>query len=237
MVILSDKLKKLQEIKVQLKQEQEKLTNFLKDKHAELYSWMLQNHIDPANLKDYGANLAVALAISFGASFLKTNASVNPSPKPAEFRVVNAQELYNLSEEKKAAIVWNHYGDVIKTVAEKYDIDYKVIFATIMVESGGNTYAVRNEPAIGDASYGLGQMLYGTARGLGFTGNPQDLFDPKTNIELVGMYHKRNLNVYGNLSTDELIVAYNAGSPYNYPHPGHLAKFNRWLNLVSKVVS
>ena len=105
-----------------------------------------------------------------------------------------------------------------------------------MVKRDGNTYARREEPQISDASYGLGQILYGTARGLGFDGKPDELYDPETNIDLIGKYHKRTVERYGELSVDQLVTAYNAGNPYGSPYPGHLVKFNNWLTKLSDLM-
>lgn len=104
-----------------------------------------------------------------------------------------------------------------------------------MVESGGDTFAIRHEPRINDASYGLGQLLYGTARGLGYRGTPEGLYDPETNIYLIAKYHKRNFDHYQDLNSEQLTVAYNTGSPFKRPHPGHLAKFDKWYNSLANM--
>lgn len=72
----------------------------------------------------------------------------------------------------------------IDHAAQEHGISQAWIEAIIAQESGGNPDATRQEPAIRDASYGLMQILYGTAKGLGYTGEPSGLLDPATNIEL-----------------------------------------------------
>ncbi|MFA6981973.1 MAG: transglycosylase SLT domain-containing protein [Patescibacteria group bacterium] len=237
MVVLSDSIKALQNIKQNLLDEQKKLIELLKHKNAELYAWVVDNKVDLTNLKPFAANIAAAFVIGMTVSF----GSRSPSPQidPIEpFAPLETNDLKGLDEVEKAEKVWSSYGKVIETVADKYNLDPKVIFATVMIESGGDRYAIRPEPAIGDASYGLGQILFGTARGLGFDGTPKDLFDPKVNIELIGIYHRRNLNVYGeNLTLEQLVTAYNAGSPYSYPTYGHLQKFDKWLDIVGRISS
>lgn len=57
-----------------------------------------------------------------------------------------------------------------------------LVKAMIAVESSFNPKAYRLEAKINDASRGLMQILLRTARGVGFTGQPDELFDPKTNI-------------------------------------------------------
>jgi len=218
-----------------LKNKKKTLIEKFKSDHPEIYAWLVENHIDLQNLGKYSANIATALAITFSA-----NTSVNtiaPKPLTPYVKVIEKEELYGLNEEEKGKLVWERYGHIIKRVAEKYDLDPGVIFATIMVESGGNTYAIRHEPQINDSSYGLGQILYGTAVLIEYEGTPQQLFDPETNIELIGRYHRRNLDVYGNLSPQQLTTAYNTGNPYSYALPGHIDKFNKWFNKVERFIS
>jgi hypothetical protein len=54
--------------------------------------------------------------------------------------------------------------------------------AVIAAESAFNPEAVRGEPAIGDASYGLMQLLLKTARALGYTGPIENLKNPMVSI-------------------------------------------------------
>jgi hypothetical protein len=60
----------------------------------------------------------------------------------------------------------------------------------VQQESGFDPRAYRSEPQIMDASYGLVQILYGTARGIGYTGSPEGLYDVDTNL-LYGMKYFR----------------------------------------------
>lgn len=68
--------------------------------------------------------------------------------------------------------------------------DPRDVLATIAVESSFNTNAYRAEPQLGDASYGLMQVLSRTARDMGYSGAADGLFDPETNIR-VGMAYMR----------------------------------------------
>lgn len=217
-----------------LKNKKRELIEKFKTEHPEIYSWLVENHIDLQSLGKYSANIATALAVTFS-----TNTAVNtiiPKPLTPHVKIIEKEELYGLNEDERGGLVWERYGHIIKRVAKKYDLDSGVIFATIMIESGGNTYAIRHEPQIGDSSYGLGQILFGTAVLLEYEGSPQQLYDPETNIELIGRYHRRNLDVYGNLSPQQLTIAYNTGNPYSTPHPGHLDKFNRWFSKVERFI-
>jgi len=118
--------------------------------------------------------------------------------------------------------------------AKKYDLSPNLIRATILVESGGNSNAYRFEKRLNDASYGLGQILSGTARGLGFKGNLQDLYDPDVSIDLIGKYYKRVIEKYGNLPIENLVRAYNTGSPQGQPYPGHLEKFKNYFSELAE---
>ena len=216
-----------------LKVQQQELVEILKTKHYDAYKWFQENNIDLFDLKVYSASLAAAVVVAMSVS----QGPVETPKLTLPVHVVTVTELQGLSEEQKADLVWKRYGHVIERNSGKYDLDPGLIFATIMLESGGNTNAIRHEPQIGDASYGLGQILYGTARGIGFDGSAQDLFDPEVNIELIARYHKRNQEVYGgSLTPQELTIAYNSGSPYSAPHPGHITKFNKWFSKVANYI-
>ena len=207
--------------------QQNQLLEEIKRKHEDFYLWATHNEVDLRNLKKYSATITAALLISLSAANAKP-LEQKPQLVPM-VQVIQPAELRVLDEDAKAKLVWKRYGNTIHRASQKYNVDSNLIFSTIMVESGGNTYAIRQEPRIGDASYGLGQILYGTAVGIGYEGSPDSLYDPEVNIDLVGRYHKRNLEVYGGkLTTDQLITAYNTGNPYSYALPGHLAKFYKW---------
>jgi len=61
-------------------------------------------------------------------------------------------------------------------------VSRNLVKAMIAVESGFKPTAYRAEPHINDASRGLMQVLYATARGTGWIGTEQSLYDPATNI-------------------------------------------------------
>jgi hypothetical protein len=234
------RLKQIQDQTAKLKEREEELINELKTKHHDFYLWMVKNHVNPHNLSRYGASVATALTLVMKPGDFSIKYVPDP-PKPQNLapivQVIEVDELKGLSEDEKLKLVKERYGHIVKRVAEKYSLDPKLLYATIMLESGGNTYAIRHEPQINDASYGLGQILYGTARGLGFEGEPNDLFDPEVNIELIGKYHRRNADVYGSeLTPQQLTIAYNSGSPYNTPYPGHMSKFDKWFEKVGNLL-
>lgn len=122
------------------------------------------------------------------------------------------------------------YMEIIKKVADKYNLDPQVIYATIMTESEGDESAFRYEPHIKDASLCMGQILISTAKQLGFTGDPKEMYKPEVCIDLVGKYHRNMLDTHGDLSLNQLAAAYNTGSPWKRPVPGHISRFRMWYN-------
>jgi soluble lytic murein transglycosylase-like protein len=211
------------------------LLDKLKLKNPAVYDWFLSRGIEVQNLGKYTSGIAMAIALVTArpvqpVQALETAPAIQASVKP-----ITVSELKGKTDLERANLVWTRYGYLIRLSAEKYDLDPNLIFATIMVESGGNTYAIRQEPRIHDASYGLGQLLYNTARGIGYRGTPEGLFDPAVNIDLIAKYHRRNFDHYKDLDSVELTTAYNTGSPYKRPHPGHLTKFDKWYNSLANL--
>lgn len=93
-----------------------------------------------------------------------------------------------------------------------------VVKGMIAVESRFVPTAIRQEPtyrcpldgSVGDASRGLMQILHCTARGLGFTGTVQELFDPATNLRLGIRYLVDRLTAHSG-DTWAAVSAYNNG--------------------------
>ena len=76
------------------------------------------------------------------------------------------------------------FDNEISQAAATYNVPESWIRATIQTESSWDPNAFRNEPTIQDASYGLMQLLWRTAKGLGFTGAATELYNPALNIDL-----------------------------------------------------
>jgi soluble lytic murein transglycosylase-like protein len=208
------------------------LLNTLKTKNPAVYDWFVSRSIDLQNLGKYTSGLAMAIAFATAQPVIPSQGTPTKQVQEQKVQIIQVSELKGKNDIERATLVWSRYGHLIRAAAEEYDLDPNLIFATIMIESGGNTYAIRQEPRIHDASYGLGQILYGTARGIGYRGTPEGLFDPETNIKLIAKYHKRNYDHYKDLNPQELTVAYNTGSPYKKAWPGHLKKFDKWYNSL-----
>lgn len=83
----------------------------------------------------------------------------------------------------------NAYDVYIHEAALEYGVPSELIKAVIGQESAFRANAYRAEPKISDASIGLMQILYGTAKGEGYTGQVGDsrsltgLYAPATNIK------------------------------------------------------
>lgn len=101
----------------------------------------------------------------------------------------------------------------IAAASQRYQVPEEWIRAVIETESSWNPNAYRWEAKIGDASYGLMQILGKTAIGLGFDGDVyHDLYDPAVNIDLGTMDLAQLIRAYGN-DFRRVYSAYNSGKP------------------------
>lgn len=66
---------------------------------------------------------------------------------------------------------------MIDAKAREHGVPVPLAHAVVRIESNYNPRAV------GGRALGLMQIKHATARGLGFTGSREDLFDPETNLE------------------------------------------------------
>jgi soluble lytic murein transglycosylase-like protein len=107
------------------------------------------------------------------------------------------------------------FKGIIEENAARFQVPESWIRAVILAESFGDPLAYRAEPQINDASYGLMQVLYGTAKGLGYTGPAAGLYDPAVNVmlgtKLLGQLKAR----YGD-DLAKVYSAYNSGSATAY---------------------
>lgn len=107
----------------------------------------------------------------------------------------------------------NLYNELIQKVSNIHNVDYSLIKAIIARESAFNPKAYKYEPHRNDASYGLMQILYQTAKNLGFKGKPEDLYEPYTNLYYSTLFLKHLIYRHKNLP--DAIASYNMG----YPRP------------------
>lgn len=101
------------------------------------------------------------------------------------------------------------YDELIRKWAGKYGLHPAFVKAIIKAESSFNPLAYRAEPALQDASYGLMQILFTTAKGIGYQGHPEGLYDPDLNIQFGAKYLSLQLRRFG--SEELAAAAYNAG--------------------------
>lgn len=88
--------------------------------------------------------------------------------------------------------------------------------AFVEVESGFNPTAYRFERHLNEASYGLMQVLASTARDMGLTGSPEEMYDPGTSLRIGIAYSRWTWDFLsrrlGSEPTEaQWIGAYNAG--------------------------
>lgn len=127
---------------------------------------------------------------------------------------------------------------IVETVAEINEVSTLLLDAIVATESSYDRYAMRYEPtysshvlAEGFArennitieterqlhkfSFGLCQIMGGTARSLGFKGPLTQLLDPETNLTMACSYISMLTNRYPN-DVRDVISGYNAGTPKMY---------------------
>ena len=97
------------------------------------------------------------------------------------------------------------YLEIIDSASKYYNITPGMIAAIIHQESRGNYAAEGRADEVG-----LMQIKPGTARDMGFKGDPTELFNPSINIFTGVKYLRFQLDRYGNLL--DMVAAYNAGS-------------------------
>ncbi len=95
-------------------------------------------------------------------------------------------------------------------LSQVYNLPPGLLSAVCFVESSHRPTVVHVDDGGGD-SVGLCQIKLGTARFLGFKGQPSALQNPDVNARLAAQYLRRNLDRYSG-SVPKTIAAYNAGS-------------------------
>ena len=103
------------------------------------------------------------------------------------------------------------YLPLVTQAAAKYSIPTALLLGHIKQESNFKPDARLDEPALKDASWGMVQLLLGTAKGLDPDATVEKLLDPVYNIDLAAKLISKNLVRY-NGNIQDAIAAYNAGS-------------------------
>lgn len=101
------------------------------------------------------------------------------------------------------------YDALVDAAAQGYGVPANLVRGVIARESQFNARAIRGEPQMADASRGLMQLLYSTAQGLGFNGQPDDLFTPGVNVPLGVRYLAEQYRLAKNWAG--AVSAYNGG--------------------------
>ncbi len=107
-------------------------------------------------------------------------------------------------------VVMARYGDLIKSLSHEFGVNYRVIVALCVHESGGSRWAVSEVGASG-----LMQLMVNTAAGYGIRIDPKDpksklkIFDPYLNLRAGIHYYHDMLRDFGN--DKEALMAYGLG--------------------------
>lgn len=106
----------------------------------------------------------------------------------------------------------NTYDELIARAHAKFPtVPAGIIKAVVATESSFRPGVWRDEPQIGDKSRGLMQLLLKTARGLGFNGHPDLLYDPEINVMLGTSLLAQLFRRFG--VWEDALAAYNGGYP------------------------
>ncbi len=105
----------------------------------------------------------------------------------------------------------NDFDKEILQVSNETGIPMYVLKGFIALESGFNPNAYKYEPHRNDASYGLSQILYQTAKFYGFQDKPEKLFDPYLSVKYGALFLKYLFKKYSNIY--DIIASYNMGYP------------------------
>ena len=162
------------------------------------------------------------------------NTPARPQIDPWPERLSYAQ-VFSIAKAHKARFRFGITATMATAVAMIESGDFRNLRATM------NTRAYRSEPQINDASYGLMQVLWKTAKWLhdvkGYKGyrltQASDLYKPETGIYFGMAYLDWLKRAYG--GTDDLILRRYNGGPNGHRYPATLAyvqKYNTAKPLV-----
>lgn len=101
------------------------------------------------------------------------------------------------------------YAPLLVAAAVRYGIAPALLAGLVEHESGWNPRARRAEVRLNDASHGLGQLLLATARGMGYAGDAEGLYDPATNLTYTARYLSEQIRRAGSVQGG--LSAYNGG--------------------------
>ncbi|MBA7633161.1 Membrane-bound lytic murein transglycosylase C [subsurface metagenome] len=117
--------------------------------------------------------------------------------------------IHDIIEDREVRIFLNRlspYHPIVTDYADQHSLDENLVKAVIWTESSGFPDA---EGPYGEI--GFMQVFYTTAQQMGFTGEPDELFDPDTNVYYGTKYLRWQLDRYGQ-DIQMALSAYEAGT-------------------------
>ena len=105
----------------------------------------------------------------------------------------------------------NDFDKEILAASQATGVPVSVIKGFVGLESAFKPEAYREEKHIKDASYGLMQILYRTAQGVGYKGLPADLLKPSNSVLYGAKFLRGLLQRYPNFL--DAVASYNMGHP------------------------
>lgn len=145
----------------------------------------------------YGTAVAAKNSVVSGAAKVGAGA--------AAIATVSAATIQNVAQAAKDSITGDPKIDrMIAAAADENDIPRELAYAVVRVESH------YNPRARGAGVYGLSQIKPATARGLGFSGPAEALFDPETNLRY-GMRYLKGAWEQGNGDVCQTAMKYKGG--------------------------
>lgn len=126
------------------------------------------------------------------------------------------------------------YQSIVTEYVDEYSLDEILVKAVIWKESSGNPNAKKWEGGDKGYSRGLMGLLYTTAQQMGFPGEPDDLFDPDTNVHYGTAYLRWQLDRYSE-DVRKALSAYNAGT-YTEVNKQYVDKVLEYYSRIKKEV-
>lgn len=125
------------------------------------------------------------------------------------------------------------FTTLILTTAKTAHVSGALLLAVCSHESANFTlnYSAHDN---GSPSFGVCQLKFATALALGFSGKPEELMDPKTNVYFAAQYLQYQQSRYGVKEWCKQVSAYNSGT-YNESeiYPG-FPKNLKYVRLVQR---
>lgn len=141
--------------------------------------------------------------------------------------------LHEIVEDWEARIFLNRlspYQSIVEDWAHCFSVDENIVRAVIWTESSG--FPDAKGPG---GEIGFMQLFYTTAQQMGFTGEPDDLFDPDTNVQYGTKYLRWQLDRYEQ-DIEIALSAYKAGTytPENKWYVDRVLGYSIRLEAYSK---